>query len=125
MIGLFIALWVVLALVSPTRTLHLAPVIVGAWPLFGSVIDNKSLSRLDRIKLSGVGLMLGIATTTVLALAGGLEGPSLLPIGGAALEGYLFALLGAIAALAIAPIWREQSLPSSADVRTKDPDRIA
>jgi hypothetical protein len=104
----FVVIWVALASISPTRTLHLAPVIIGAWPLFGSVIEKSSLPMPHRIGRAGIGVGLGVATTAVLALTGGLEGPSLLPAGGAALEAIVFSFLGGLLALAIAPIWREQ-----------------
>ncbi len=107
-VGTFVALWVVLSLISPTRTLHLAPAIVGAWPLFGSTIENPKLSLVNRTRLMLIGIGLGVATTAGLALAGGLEGPSLLPAGGAALEAYVFVFLGGSAAMAVSPIWREQ-----------------
>lgn len=107
-VGVFATLWVVLALSSPTRTLHLAPAILSAWPLLGSMAENPSIDWPKQFALSAVGALLGVATTTVLALTGGLEGPSLLPIGGAALEAYAFSFVGGIAALALAAMWREQ-----------------
>ena len=104
----FIGLWAVLALVSPTRTLHLAPVAIGVWPVLGSVIEKPSLSAVHRIGLTGIGVALAAVTTLGLAMAGGLEGPSLLSSGGAALEAYAFAAAGGLAGLALSPIWREQ-----------------
>jgi hypothetical protein len=62
-----------------------------------------------RIALAGTGVGLGLATTTVLALTGGLNGPSLLPAGGAAGEAYVFALVGGVLALVISPFWQEQN----------------
>ena len=107
-VGVFVALWIVLALTSPTRTLHLAPVILGAWPLLGSMAEDPSIEWRGRFSLSAVGALLGVATTSVLALTGGLEGPSLLPVGGATLEAYVFSFVGGIAALALTAMWREQ-----------------
>ncbi len=107
-VGVFVTLWIVLALTSPTRTLHLAPVILGTWPLLGSMVEDPSIAWRKRFGLSAVGALIGVATTTVLALTGGLEGPSLLPVGGAALEAYVFSVLGGTAALALAAVWREQ-----------------
>ena len=104
----FIGLWVILALVSPTRTLHLAPVAVGLWPVLGSVIEKPSLATIHRIGLTGIGIGLAAITTLVLTLAGGLEGPSLLSSGGAPLEAYVFAVVAGLTGLAISPIWREQ-----------------
>lgn len=106
---MFVVIWIVLASISPSRTLHLAPVILGAWPLFGSIIENPSLPMGHRIARALIGVGLGLATTALLALTGGLKGPSLLPAGGAAGEAYLFALLGGVLALAISPFWLEHN----------------
>ena len=107
-VGVFVTLWIVLALTSPTRTLHLAPVILGAWPLLGSMAEDPSINWRKRFALSAAGALLGAATTTFLALTGGLEGPTLLSVGGAALEAYVFSVVGGIAALGLAAMWREQ-----------------
>jgi hypothetical protein len=107
-VGVFVMVWVVVALTSPTRTLHLAPVILGAWPLLGSMAEDPSIEWRQRFGLSAVGILLGVATTTVLALTGGLAGPSLLSVGGATLEAYVFSVVGGTAALVLAAMWREQ-----------------
>ncbi len=58
-VAMFVVIWIALASISPTRTLHLAPVILGAWPLFGSTFENPSLPMSHRIALAGIGVGLG------------------------------------------------------------------
>lgn len=63
-----------------------------------------STSKWNRGRLTVIGGGLALATTAVLAAAGGLEGPSLLPAGGAALEAYAFAATSAVLAWGISGV---------------------
>lgn len=95
------ALWVLLALISSTTTYHLAPLIVAGVPV---IVDSSeqagSTARL--ILLATLGVFLALAVTAVLSVSGSLDGPSLLPIGGAALESVLFAIAGSLFGLVAA-----------------------
>jgi len=90
----FALIWAVAAVVSPTTTFHLGPLIVAVSPVLFS--DRRSATRL-------IPAGLGIAAVTSLALAasGSLQGPTLLPWGGALAESLVFAAVGTVAALAL------------------------
>ncbi|MFQ5967811.1 MAG: hypothetical protein ACE5MI_09385 [Acidimicrobiia bacterium] len=104
-------LWAVLALLRPTVTYHLAPVIVAAAVPWTFVAEHRrQATQQDRLIMVAVGLAVAAATTTLLAVAGLLDGPSLLPIGGAALESYAGALVGGLLGLG-SLLWERPSPP--------------
>lgn len=73
------AVWLVLALIHPTTTYHLAPLVTAlAWPLIAS--RRPGLLYRAHHRLLGVvgGALLAGATLAILALAGALEGPALI-----------------------------------------------
>lgn len=85
---LFAGLWAVVAAFQPTSTFHLAPLIVAAWPAIG----ERRLEGAVLLALAG-SVIAGIATG-LLFVAGLLQGPSLLPWGGAGLESLFAAAVG-------------------------------
>ncbi len=92
-------LWAVLAIVRSTVTYHLAPLLVAAVPgFFARFDDSVGLDRASFVILTIASAGIALAATGVLA-AGGLLGPSLLPFGGAALEGAVGAAIGAVIGL--------------------------
>lgn len=91
-------LWMALALISSSTTYHLAPVIVAAAPAIVDASDQRgSLAQYGL--LAAIGLAMALAVTGVLALSVGLNGPSLLPFGGAALESVVFSAAGGLVGL--------------------------
>lgn len=84
----FAAVWIVAAAITPDVTYHLAPVIVAAAPL----------SARDRLPATWP--LFAFAFTAALALGLAvfdlLQGPSLLPVGGALFESVVGALAGAV-----------------------------
>jgi hypothetical protein len=68
-------LWSVLAVLRPTTTFHLAPLLVAVW------LAPSSRKGLSRLRMSMAGLLVAVATTGALSLMGLLEGPILLPGG--------------------------------------------
>lgn len=92
---LFAGLWLMLAFIRPTTTFHLAPLIVTAWLPVGEQDPWRALA------MAGWGLSMAVATILVLSLGGALQGPSLLPQGGPAVESTVAALLGV--AIGVAP----------------------
>lgn len=93
-------LWAVLAIVRSTVTYHLAPLLVAAVPgFFARFDDSVGLDRASFVILTIASAGIALAATGVLAAAGGLLGPSLLPFGGAALEGAVGAAIGAVIGL--------------------------
>lgn len=83
----FAVLWIVAAAITPDVTYHLAPVIVASAPLSA------------RGRLPATWPLFAFAFTAVVALGLALfdllQGPSLLPVGGALFESFVGALAGA------------------------------
>ena len=97
----FGSLWAVLVVVRPDTTFHLAP------PLVAIVVPavyrfSGGTSRPQALRLVGIGVGIAIATTIVLGLAGLLDGPSLLPFGGAFVESLIGATVGGAVGLVLA-----------------------
>ena len=102
--GLLAALWVILAWLNPDITYHLAPLLVaGSFPAGHRLRVGKQLTPVQAFAtfvgaIFNVGIAIGILTW-----ADKLQGPSLLPTGGAVMESVVFGLVGAtIAALVVA-----------------------
>lgn len=93
--------WVVAAALRPGSTFHLAPILV---TLVGTFVVG-SAGRATRDWNAAVvgGAAISLLVTGVLAAAGWLAGPSLLPFGGPAVEAIVFTL-GAGAAGVVAGI---------------------
>lgn len=87
----FAVLWVGLAFLIPHTTFHLAPPIVATIP--------PVLAPRTRVLAATGGLALAAAVAVLLSAVGALEGPSLLPRGGALAESLVAALLGPAVAL--------------------------
>jgi hypothetical protein len=95
------ALWLALGLVSNGTTYHLAPLLVAAIPATLAALDGPGLVPGRLIGLVGLGAVGALAATALLSATGNLDGPSLLPFGGAAVESVVFAGLGALTALVV------------------------
>lgn len=102
-----VALWVVLTYARPGVTFHLAPVFVAAAPAVLARYE-RVLRRALALTAGGIGAAFALGATGALQLAGRLDGPSLLPTGGAALESIVFGLVGAVVGIAIAWPWPGQ-----------------
>lgn len=85
------ALWVLLAVVSDS-TFHLAPLLIAGAPPVMAGFELVPTRRI--LALAALTTVLALALTGVLSAAGRLAGTSLLPAGGAAFEGVIFAALG-------------------------------
>jgi len=91
-------LWAVLAGISPTTTYHLAPLIVASAPaIVDSLQGNRSMVRF--VLNAAVGLAMALTVTGILSASGVLDGPSLLPTGGAVMESVVFAVAGGVVGL--------------------------
>ena len=99
-----VALWAILIVARPGVTFHLAPIFAAATPVLLARYEGQ-LKHTTALLAGAVGLVITLAATFVFSVAGGMDGPSLLPAGGAALESVVFAVIGAIAGVAIAWPW--------------------
>lgn len=93
--GLLAVVWFVAAAVRPALTFHLAPVLTaGSVPFF---LANDGVTS-SRFVVFGAlsGFVLALGTTVVISAAGWMQGPSLLPFGGPAVEALVFAAGGAV-----------------------------
>ena len=98
--GLLAAVWAIAAALQPTSTYHLAPILIaGAVPVLGS----RSSAPRSRLVLAAAGGAL-IAAIGAALLAGFdlLQGPTLLPYGGAFAEALTFTVAGAVGGIVIA-----------------------
>ena len=97
--ALFVAglatLWIAVAWLRPETTFHLAPLLVaGLLPYaYVRLAARRAGARLTAA-LAATATGAALAASAVLAAAEKLEGPSLLPTGGAALEAVVFSLAG-------------------------------
>lgn len=90
--------WVVLAGTNPGTTYHLAPaLVVLVWPLLA---PDPSRGGRHRLLAAAGGLLIAIVATSMLALRGALEGPSL--VGGSAVHE---SLAVAAAAVVVVVAW--------------------
>ncbi|MCP3975799.1 MAG: hypothetical protein GY720_15050 [bacterium] len=97
------ALWAVLAVARDGVTYHLAPLIVAAIPAgFVGLDDSRRVADLPRLAIIGAASALGISL--LLTVIGRMDGPSLLPFGGAAAESVIFSVGGALAGWFVARV---------------------
>lgn len=90
--GLLAAVWAVAAVAQPTSTYHLAPILIaGAVPVLG----RRRGAPLSRLLIAAVGGgLLAMVATVGLSAADLLQGPTLLPYGGAFAEAITFTATG-------------------------------
>lgn len=86
--AVFVLIWLVVALASPTTTFHLAPAIVAIWPALTG--DGRR-----KVFYSATGFLVAASATVLLSATGMLQGPTLLPWGGPAVESVFAAGVGA------------------------------
>ena len=98
----FVILWAVLAAIQPSTTYHLAPLLVAV--IVPVVYRMQGRSRSTGIWLALAGVGWAVTATSLLAVSGLLEGPSLLPFGGAFLESLVAAGAGGAVGL-VAAVW--------------------
>lgn len=94
--GLAAGAWVALAFFRPELTFHLGPVLVGVlFPVGHRLSVRHRLTPVQAVAtFVGGAINVGLATA-LLGWTGKLEGPSLLPFGGPALEAVVFGLAAA------------------------------
>lgn len=92
-------LWGVLAAFSPETTYHLAPFLVAGAPPILDAADEAGGHPSRAAALAATGTLIALVGTGILAAAGLLQGPSLLPTGGAVLESVAFSITGGVVGL--------------------------
>lgn len=90
-------LWAVLASVQPTTTFHLAPALIPLAVTF--VMAERTPAPRTLIGHILAAGLLAVAVSIALDMAGRLQGPSLLPMGGALMESVVAAGAGVVIAL--------------------------
>lgn len=98
-------LWIVLAWGRPTVTYHLAPLLVAIVVPGAIALSEKAGWSLTALA-TGTGALLAAVATIVLGTTGHLAGPSLLPSGGAVVEAWVLAAVGAAGGGALAVVRR-------------------
>ncbi|NNF65215.1 MAG: hypothetical protein HKN07_13285 [Acidimicrobiia bacterium] len=88
------ALWFTLALIRDATTLHLGPVVVAGGAAVMAGLEE--VPRRDVLALAALGTVVALSVTALLSVVGMMDGPSLLPVGGAALESVLFAIAAGV-----------------------------
>ena len=104
--ALLAAVWVIVALIRPSATFHLAPLLVAGAPvaLFG--LDGPPASDRGSVLLLGAAsLVLALVTTLVVDAVGAMNGPALGGFPTPLLEAAVFGVLGSIAGVRFA-LWR-------------------
>jgi hypothetical protein len=96
-------LWLVLALITSTTTYHLAPPLVAATPVVVDAWERPSSTTGHALR-AVLGFALVLIITGILSVSGNLDGPSLLPVGGAVLESVVFAIAGGVIGLIVAVV---------------------
>jgi len=97
----FALLWGVMAVARPGTTFHLAPFLVALAVPFVYRIQGGTI-RSTGIRLVVVGMGLAAVAAAVLAVVGLLQGPSLLPFGGALVESLVAAAAGGVVGIILA-----------------------
>jgi len=99
-------LWVVVALIWPTSTFHLAPFLIAAAPPTLFALDENNRTDWTTIfRLAGGGIAFALAATLVVSALGAMQGPAFEVFSGPFVEAAVFAVVGTVAGVGFA-WWR-------------------
>ena len=88
-------LWVVVALIRPTSTFHLAPFLIAAAPPLLFTLDRDTRADWTTVfRLAAAGMALALAATFVVAAGGAMQGPAFEGFSGPLVEAAVFAAVG-------------------------------
>lgn len=96
--ALLAGLWVVVALIRPTSTFHLAPLLIAGAPpvLFG--LDNPDRPISESVLRIGVAsFAMALAASGVVAAIGAMQGPAFEAFPSPLIEAVVFSVLGSVA----------------------------
>lgn len=100
------ALWVVVALIRPTSTFHLAPFLIAAAPLVLFMLDgNKRADWAVVLRLAAIGITLALTAMFVVSILGAMQGPSFEGFSDPLAEAAVFTVAGAAVGVGFA-WWR-------------------
>jgi hypothetical protein len=93
--ALLAVLWVVVALIRPTSTFHLAPFLIAAAPPVLFTLEGGSrTNRATVLRLAAGGMALALAATLVVAVVGAMQGPAFEGFSGPLVEAVVFSAAG-------------------------------
>lgn len=99
-------LWVVVALVRPTSTFHLAPFLIAAAPPVLFILDGDTgADRATVYRLAAVGMAIAVMATFIVAVAGAMQGPAFEGFPGPFVEALVFTAVGTVVGIGFA-LWR-------------------
>ena len=94
--ALLAVLWVVVALIRPGTTFHLAPFLIAAAPPVLLVLDEgTAVTRTAVARVGAIGVGLSLGTALLLLSIGAMDGPAFEPFTSPLVEVLAFATLGA------------------------------
>ncbi len=103
--GAFGAIWVMMAWSWPENSYFMFPVLAAAAvPVSYRLIAGRTLPLGTSIGAAVAGLLNVILLSAMLTIAGKLEGPTMLPAGGAMVDAILLGLTGAVAGTLLASV---------------------
>jgi len=99
-------LWVVVALIWPTSTFHLAPFLVAAAPPALFALDDNNRTDWTTIsRLAAGGIAFALAATLVVSVLGAMQGPAFEGFSGPLVEAAVFTAVGTAVGIGFA-WWR-------------------
>jgi len=102
-------LWVVLAIIWPATTYHLAPLLIAAVPLVLVAFDQpESIGLRSAIMLTLFGVALAVGAAILLEVLGKLQGPAFDPFSSPFTEALAAAVAGAVIGLVVAFFRKER-----------------
>ena len=100
------ALWVVVALIRPTSTFHLAPFLIAAAPPVLFTMDGDSPTNWATVlRLAAGGMAIALAATLLVAVFGAMQGPAFEWFSGPLVEAVAFTATGTAVGIGFA-WWR-------------------
>jgi hypothetical protein len=99
-------LWVVVALIRPTSTFHLAPFLIAASPPVLYTLDGGPPTNWATVlRLAAGGMALALAATLLVAVVGAMQGPAFEGFSGPLVEAVVFTVAGTAVGIGFA-WWR-------------------
>jgi len=99
-------LWVIVALIRPTSTFHLAPFLIAAAPpVLFALDDSNRTDWTTMFRLAGGGIAFALAATLVVSVLGAMQGPAFEAFSGPFVEAVVFAVVGTVVGIGFA-WWR-------------------